>query len=96
MAYLYDFWTVVRFVIRPLTDNFQFHIRPDNFTQVGTNNLITSAYGFNRALLMQSKTETSGYAMVVHGRPQTPKMQVFWGVTQPPGVAQPLYSRAHN
>ena len=58
MAYLYDFWTVVRFVIRPLTDNFQFHIRPDNFTQVAINNVMTSADGFNRAFLMQSKTET--------------------------------------
>jgi len=27
--------------------------------------------------------------------PQTPKIQVL-GVTQPPGVAQPLYSRGHN
>ena len=38
---------------------------------------------------------TSGYAMVVHGRPKTPKIQ-FFGVTQPPGVAEPLYSRGHN
>ena len=38
---------------------------------------------------------TSGYAMVVHGRPKTPKILVF-GVTQPPGVVQPLYSRGHN
>jgi len=38
--------------------------------------------------------QTSGYAMVVHGRPKTPK--VFWGVTQPPGVVQPLYSRGHD
>jgi len=37
---------------------------------------------------------TSGYA-VVHGRPKTPKIQVF-GVTQPPGVAQPPNSRGHN
>ena len=41
-------------------------------------------------------TEISGYAMVVHGRPQTPKNTSFLGVTQPPGVAQPLYSRGHN
>ena len=27
--------------------------------------------------------------------PKTPKIQVF-RVTQPPGVAQPLYSRGHN
>ena len=27
--------------------------------------------------------------------PKTPKIQVL-GVTQPPGVAQPLYSRGHN
>jgi len=27
---------------------------------------------------------------------KTPKIQVFLGVTQPPGVAQPLYSRGHN
>jgi len=31
---------------------------------------------------------TSGYAMVVHGRPKTPKIQVLW-VIQPPGVVQP-------
>jgi len=28
--------------------------------------------------------------------PKTLKIQVFLGVTQPPGVAQPLYSRGHN
>jgi len=25
----------------------------------------------------------SGYAMVVHGRPKTPKIQVFWGSPSP-------------
>jgi len=43
-----------------------------------------------------SDCRTSGYAMVVHGRPKTPKNTSFLGVTQPPGVAQPLYSRGHN
>jgi len=33
--------------------------------------------------------------MVVHGRPKTPKNTSF-GVTQPQGVVQPLYSRGHN
>jgi len=28
--------------------------------------------------------------------PKTPKNTSFWGVTQPPGVIQPLYSRGHN
>ena len=28
--------------------------------------------------------------------PKTPKNTSFLGVTQPPGVAQPLYSRCHN
>ena len=28
--------------------------------------------------------------------PQTPKNTSFLGVTQPTGVAQPLYSRGHN
>jgi len=28
--------------------------------------------------------------------PKTPKNTRFLGVTQPPGVAQPLYSRGHN
>ena len=28
--------------------------------------------------------------------PQTPKNTSFLVVTQPPGVAQPLYSRGHN
>jgi len=28
--------------------------------------------------------------------PKTPKNTIFLGVTQPPGVAQPLYSRGHN
>ena len=37
-----------------------------------------------------------GYAMVVHGRPTTPKNTSFLGVTQPPGVIQPLYSSGHN
>jgi len=40
--------------------------------------------------------KTSGYAMVVHGGPKTPINTSFLGVTQPPGVAQPLYSRGHN
>jgi len=28
--------------------------------------------------------------------PKNPKNTSFLGVTQPPGVAQPLYSRGHN
>ena len=28
--------------------------------------------------------------------PKPLKIQVFWGVSQPPGVVQPLYSRGHN
>ena len=28
--------------------------------------------------------------------PQTPKNTSFLGVTQPPGVTQPLYSTGHN
>jgi len=28
--------------------------------------------------------------------PKTPKNTSFLGVTKPPGVAQPLYSRGHN
>jgi len=28
--------------------------------------------------------------------PKTPKNTRFLGVTQPPGVAQPLYSRGHD
>jgi len=40
--------------------------------------------------------KTSGYTMVVHGRPKTPKNTSFLGVTQPPGVAEPLYSMGHN
>ena len=32
--------------------------------------------------------DTSGYAMVVHGRPKTPKNQVF-GVTRPQGSYSP-------
>jgi len=28
--------------------------------------------------------------------PKTPKNTTFLGVTQPSGVAQPLYSRGHN
>jgi len=39
---------------------------------------------------------TSDNAMVVHGRPKTPKNTSFFGVTQPPGVVQPLYSMGHN
>ena len=44
----------------------------------------------------ERERRTSGYAMVVHGRPKPLKIEVFWGVTQPPGVTQPLYSRGHN
>jgi len=39
---------------------------------------------------------TSGYAMVVHSRLKTLKNRSFLKVTQPPGVAQPLYSTGHN
>jgi len=45
---------------------------------------------------LRERLGTSGYTMVVHGRPKTPKNTSFLGVTQPPGVAQPLYSRGHN
>ena len=41
-------------------------------------------------------TSGSSYAMVVHGCPKTPKNTSFLGVTQPPGIIQPLYSRGHN
>jgi len=46
-----------------------------------------------KSRLVMVVLDTSGYAMVVHGRPQTPKNRSLLGVTQPPGVAQPLYSR---
>ena len=36
-----------------------------------------------RGQLNRKITRTSGYAMVVHGRPQTPKIQVFWGSPSP-------------
>jgi len=52
--------------------------------------------GCQRMAKIPNATETTGYAMVVHGRPKTPKNRSFFGVTQPPGVAQPLYSRGHN
>jgi len=45
------------------------------------------------------ENRTSSYAMVVHGHPKTPqntRNTSFLGVTQPPGVVQPLYSRGHN
>jgi len=32
---------------------------------------------------------TSGYAMVVHGCPKTPKIQVFWGSSSPHGSHSP-------
>ena len=28
--------------------------------------------------------------------PKPLKIQVFWGITRPPGIVQPLYSRGHN
>ena len=33
---------------------------------------------------------------IVFWAPKPLKIQVFLGVAQPPGVAQPLYSRGHN
>jgi len=33
--------------------------------------------------------QTSGYAMVVHGRPQTPKNTSFWGSPSPQGSQSP-------
>jgi len=44
----------------------------------------------------RKQKKTSGYAMVVHGLPKTPKNTSFLGVIQSPGVAEPLYSRGHN
>ena len=38
---------------------------------------------------------TSGYAMVVHGRPKTPKNTSFGGHPAPMGRTA-LYSRGHN
>jgi len=37
--------------------------------------------------------ETSGYAMVVHGRPKTPKNTSLFGVTQPQGSHCPYILR---
>jgi len=57
---------------------------------------------YNCAMVTRDKylklKTTSGYAMVVHGRPKTLKNTSFFlggGVTQPPGVVQPLYSKRH-
>jgi len=36
---------------------------------------------------------TSGYAMVVHGRPKTPKIPVFWGSPSPQGSYSPYILR---
>ena len=36
---------------------------------------------------------TSDYAMVVHGRPKTPKIQVFWGSPSPQGSHSPYILR---
>jgi len=41
----------------------------------------------SRFVLRNSKT--SGYAMVVHGRPKTPKNTSFWGSPSPPGSYSP-------
>ena len=38
---------------------------------------------------------TSGYAMWFTAAPKPIKYK-FFGVTQPPGAAEPLYSRGHN
>jgi len=35
--------------------------------------------------------KTSGYAMVVHGRPKTPKNTVFWGHPTPRGRTAPIF-----
>ena len=35
--------------------------------------------------------ETSGYAMVVHGRPKTPKNASFWGLPSPQGSQAPIF-----
>ena len=37
--------------------------------------------------------KTSGYAMVVHGRPKTPKIEVFWGSPSPQGSHSPYILR---
>jgi len=47
-------------------------------------------------MIVLSMNLTSGYAMVVHGHPKTPKNTSFLGVTQPQGVTEPLYSMGHN
>jgi len=49
---------------------------------------VTDAFG---SITITNK-QTSGYAMWFTVAPKPLKIQVF-GVTQPPGVAQPLYSR---
>jgi len=53
------------------------------------------------AAMMMMMMMTNGYDMWFTAggairEPQTPEKYQFLGVTQPPGVAQPLYSRGHN
>ena len=64
---------------------------------------ITNPRIANRSIWQETRPQrtrqtltTSGYAMMVHGHPKTPKNKSFWGVTQPPGVAEPIYSKGHN
>ena len=46
-------------------------------------------YEFVTVCLLAILLKTSGYAMVVHGCPQTPKIQVFWGSPSPQGAHSP-------
>ena len=47
-------------------------------------------------LLQLAATLRGSRPGVQSASPKTPKTTSFLGVTQPPGVAQPLYSRGHN
>ena len=53
----------------------------------------TSSEGISRRAesWLKESSLTSGYAMVVHGRPKTPKIQVFGGHPAPRGNTAPIF-----
>jgi len=68
-------------------------IQDGNCKKMARENFTTGAF-YNITKNQGNPIETVGRDSFLS--PETPKNTRFLGVTQPPGVAQPLYSRGHN
>ena len=68
-------------------------VQDENCKKMAQENFSIGAF-YNITKNQDNPIKTVGWDSFL--RPKPLKIQVFLGVTQPPGAAQPLYSRGHN